>query len=188
VNEPLRITLSDAANLLKTEHIPYALVGALAVSVRGQPRATSDVDMVIDADLDRALALAGALDATQFAPLFQDIADVVQRSFILPLRHRQTNVKVDLAVGLSGFEKQAVARASRMEVGGTELPVATAEDLIVMKVLAGRPRDEQDLQGLVIAQGDRLDWEYCVKTAVELGAAISQDLAVRVRALRESTD
>jgi len=184
VNEPLRITLADAASLLKAERIPYALIGALAVSVRGEPRLTSDVDMIIDTDVERAVALAGALVATRFKPLFDDVAEVVQRSFMLPLRHRQTNVKLDLAIGLSGFEKQAVARAKRMEVGGTTLPVATTEDLILMKVVAGRPRDEQDLQGLMIAQGERLDWDYCLKTAAELGDALGQDVLGRVRALR----
>jgi hypothetical protein len=53
--------------------------------------------------------------------------------------------------------------------------------------LAGRPRDEQDLRGLVIAQGAHLDWDYCESTAAELSEAIGIDLAARIRALREQS-
>lgn len=53
-----------------------------------------------------------------------------------------------------------------------------------MKALAGRPRDDEDLRGLVIAQGANIDWNYCETTAATLGEAIGVDLAGRIRALR----
>ena len=53
-----------------------------------------------------------------------------------------------------------------------------------MKVLAGRPQDEQDVRGLVAAQGDSLDWAYCENVAGELGDAIGENLATRIRELR----
>jgi hypothetical protein len=57
-----------------------------------------------------------------------------------------------------------------------------------MKVLAGRPQDDQDVRGLVVAQGKQLDWEYCRQIAKELGDAIGQDLVSRVEVLRSSAD
>jgi hypothetical protein len=186
VNESLRTTLADVVAFLESNGVAYALVGGLAVSARGQPRVTVDVDMILGTDIDSALRLAENLEITKFKPLFDDVATIVQQAFILPLRHRQTNVKVDLAIGMSGFEQQAIARAQVMDAAGTKVRVATSEDLLVMKVLAGRPQDEQDLQGLVIAQGDRLDWPYCLNVAEKLGEAIGQDLASRVRSLRSS--
>ena len=184
MNEPLGNTLADAATWLAAENIAYALIGGLAVSLRGQPRVTADVDMVIAVDVERALLLVAALEHSNFRPLFADVTDVVQQSFILPLRHRRTNVKVDLAIGLSGFEQQAIARAERLSVAGTMVSVATAEDLLIMKAMAGRPQDDVDLRGLVVAQGAYLDWDYCLKIAAELGEAIGQPLAERVRDLR----
>jgi hypothetical protein len=93
-----------------------------------------------------------------------------------------TNVKVDLALGLSGFERQTLARAERLPLAGAEIAVATAEDRLIMKVLAGRPQDDQDIQGLVIAQGKHLDWNYCLQLAAELGEALGQDLVARISA------
>lgn len=51
-------TLADAAQVLETRGIRFALIGGLAVSLRGQPRMTVDVDLVILADVDQALRLA----------------------------------------------------------------------------------------------------------------------------------
>lgn len=185
MNEPLQTTLVDAVRFLQEEGVSFALIGGQATSLRGQERVTADIDMVIAADVEGALSLAAKLPRSAFKPLFDDVEEVIERSFILPLRHRATNIKVDLAVGLSGFERQTVARAEPLEVAGCRIPVATAEDLIIMKALAGRPRDDQDLQGMVIAQGAKIDWAYCESTANELGQAIGLDLIARIRALRQ---
>lgn len=184
MNEPLQTTLIDIVRFLEKERVPFALIGGQAASLRGQARVTADIDIVIAADVETALALVPGLDQSAFKPLVGDVAEVVQRAFILPLRHRQTNIKVDLAIGLSGFEQQTVHRAEKLELVGHQIPVATAEDLIIMKTLAGRPQDDQDVLGLMIVQGERLDWEYCETTAAALGEAVGIDLAGRLRTLR----
>lgn len=53
-----------------------------------------------------------------------------------------------------------------------------------MKLLAGRPRDIQDAQGIAVVRGEQLDWAYCQKTAVELGTAVDQDLAKQLQKLK----
>lgn len=188
MNEPLRKTLIDAVSFLNDQSLPYALIGGLAVSLRGQPRATADVDIVIATDIERAVALAGSLHQSSFRPLFDDISEIVTSSYLLPLRHRLTNVKVDLAIGISGFEREAVSRAESIPLAGIMVRVARAEELLIMKIFAGRPQDEQDLLGLVIAQGERLDWDNCLQMARELGEAVGQDLTSRVRLLRKSQE
>jgi hypothetical protein len=126
------------------------------------------------------------LEHSRFRPLFADVAEVVRQTFLLPLRHRTTNIKVDIALGLTGFEQQTVSRAEAIDLAGTTVFVATAEDLVIMKVLAGRPQDDVDLRGILLAQGEGLDWGYCVKLADELGRALDQDLVARLTSFRES--
>ena len=53
----------------------------------------------------------------------------------------------------SGFEAAALDRATRVAIDGVEVPVARATDLAVMKVLAGRGKDLDDLRSL-LASGD----------------------------------
>jgi hypothetical protein len=188
MDRPIQQTLADAVELLRSWRLSFALIGGLATSLRGQPRVTADVDIVTAAGIDDALRLARGLGTTKFRPLFADVEEVILTSFLLPLRHRSTNVKVDIAVGLTGFEQSVVARAEVRRIGDCDVPIATAEDLLIMKALAGRPQDDQDLEGLVISQGKNLDWDYCMKVAAGLGAALGEDLVKRVRELRESQD
>lgn len=157
----------------------------MAASLRGQTRVTADVDMVILADVSEALSLVASLETTKFQTLFADVAAVVERSFILPLRHRTTKVKLDLALGLSGFERQAVARAEPIEIAGIQVRVVSAEDLLIMKILAGRPQDEQDARAIVTAQEHQMDWEYCHAVAKDLGDALGQDLLRPLNNLRK---
>lgn len=184
MDKPLQATLADAIRFLDHRQIPYALIGGLAASLQGEPRVTADVDAVIGATVEDALKLLHNLEGSPFEPLFSGVDEVVRQAFILPLRHRKTGVKVDLSIGLSGFERQLIERAERVTVAGESLRIATSEDLVVMKLLAGRPRDIQDAQGIAVVRGEQLDWAYCQKTAVELGTAVDQDLAKQLQKLK----
>ena len=88
VEQGLWLTLVDAIAVLELRSIKFALIGGLAVSLRGQPRMTFDVDLVILADIEQALQLARELSDTPFEPLFAGVEQVVSTSFILPVRHR----------------------------------------------------------------------------------------------------
>jgi hypothetical protein len=116
--------------------------------------------------------------------LFPGVEEVVARSFILPLRHRQTGIKVDIAIGMSGFERQVTKRAKLIMVGDREIAFATAEDVLIMKVLAGRPRDLEDARGIAGTRRDQLDWNYCLEVAQQLSEAIGQDLTTQIRSLQ----
>lgn len=177
-------TLADAVRLLDGRGIRCAVIGGLAVSLRGLPRMTVDVGLVIQADLDDALRLVRDLPSTPFMPLFDGVEEVVTSAFILPLRHRVMGVRVDIAIGMSGFERDAVSRATPVVVGEVTIPVVTVEDLLVMKALAARPQDESDIRGLIDVQNDAIDWIHCLATARSLGAAIDVDIAGRLVAAR----
>jgi hypothetical protein len=181
-------TLADAVSLLASRGLRSALIGGLAVSLRGQPRMTVDVDLVVLASVDEALRLVADLATTPFDPLFPGVEEVVAKAFILPLRHRQTLIRVDLAIGMSGFEQEAVARATPVMIGAVSIPVVSIEDLLVMKALAGRPQDDEDIRGLVATRQGTIDWRACLTLAERLGGAIDIDIAARLRAARTGRD
>jgi hypothetical protein len=54
-----------------------------------------------------------------------------------------------------------------------------------MKVLAGRPQDEEDVLGMAMAQASSVDWRACLALARDLGEAVGQDLVGRIQAMRE---
>lgn len=179
-------TLADAVGMLNDRGIRGAVIGGLAVSLRGLPRMTVDVDLVIQADVDAGLRLAKDLTSTPFMPLFAGVEEVVTSAFILPLRHRTTGVRVDVALGMSGFERDAVSRATPVMVGEASIPVVSVEDLLVMKALAGRPQDDADIRGLIDVKRDAINWDRCLATARALGDAIDVDLAGRLEIARDA--
>lgn len=184
-NNNLNTALADLTHWLQNDKIPFAVIGGVAVGVRGEPRFTADVDVIIGLELDDALQLINRLHGSHFEPLFADVAEVVRTSFILPLRHVETGVKVDAAIGLSGFEQQLLARATKIEFAGVSAPVATVEDIILMKLLAGRPRDTDDCEKLAQRHGIHLDWEYLNQTAMQLEEALAMNLTNPLQELRE---
>jgi hypothetical protein len=58
-------------------------------------------------------------------------------------------------------------------VGRVEIPIAAAEDIIVMKILAGRPKDLEDVRGIVVARRD-LNLSQVRETLTMLEGALDQ--------------
>jgi predicted nucleotidyltransferase len=182
--DPLNATLHDASELLKVQGIAFALIGGLAVAVRGEPRSTLDVDIIIDCDVERALHLVTQLDDSNFRPLFEGVEQIVKTGLLLPLVHRQFGIKVDIAIGMSGFEQDAIRQATMTAIGASNIPVVRSEYLIVMKQLAARPRDIDDIAKIFIRQGKHLDWNLTTRLASQLGEAVSDDLLGPLTELR----
>ncbi len=184
----LQQTLTDLVQWLREEGIPFAVIGGIAATFRGDARFTADIDVVIGVDLDEALQLIQRLPQSVFQPLFPGVDEVLRASYLLPLRHSVTKVSVDIAVGMSGFERQAISRATEVEISGCQIPIVTAEDLILMKLLAGRPRDIDDVRNILLRQGAALDWNYLLEIGEQLQQAVDQDLLSELHRLQADTN
>jgi hypothetical protein len=184
-NEPLDKALADAVDFLETRQIPFAVIGGIAATVRGEFRATADLDFVLDVAVEDAVKLASNLEGTYFEPLFPGVSEVVERTFILPLRHKPTGLTVDLALGLSRFEQTAISRAERVQFGSCIAPVVTSEDLVLMKLFAGRPRDIEDVEGILALRHEEMDWNYLQNNAVALGEVVAMDLITQLLQMKE---
>ncbi len=76
-----------------------------------------------------------------------------------------TGVRIDLIFSTTLYEAQAIGRAVRVRVGGRDVPIASAEDLILHKLFAGRARDLEDVHGVLRRKARDLDWDYMEKWA-----------------------
>jgi hypothetical protein len=132
---PLEIALAVARVLTKLG-VPYFLGGSLASSVQGEPRATNDIDFVVDL----TEAVVPAL-VTELGPDFDvdadALVDAVRRRgswniFYLPLL-----MKVDLFIrGLAPFDASEFERRAPVEVlPGQKLMLKSAEDTVLRKLL-----------------------------------------------------
>lgn len=80
-------------------------------------------------------------------------------TFVLPCIDESSEVRVDFIFSLSDFEREAIERSIVVEVEGTPVHFVTAEDLVIHKLVAGRPRDIEDVQA-VISRSEKLDLDY----------------------------
>ena len=184
MNDAIRRTLADIATFLRDEKIPFAVIGGIAVTVRGDPRFTAAVDVVVGIEVDRGIELLDATAASSFRALLPDAEEILTSAYILPLRHVETGIRVDVAIGLSGFERDMIERAEEIAFEGVSVPVASAEDLLLMKVLAGRPRDLEDAKGIASRCEPTLDWDSILRVGGQLQEATDQDLLAALRRFR----
>jgi len=68
--------------------------------------------------------------------------------------------RVDVIFGSLPFERAAIRRARLMSVAGQRVRICTAEDLIITKIVSDRPRDREDVAGIIRTQGVGLDRGY----------------------------
>lgn len=161
------VFLASLSRGLEARKLPFMLIGGQAVLVHGQPRLTQDIDVTLGIEPDRYETVLRVCEELELEPLPGDVQSFVRETFVLPALHQATRMRVDFVFSATPYERQAIDRAVRIPVGGTEVPFATAEDLILHKLFAGRPRDREDVLGIVRRQGDALDWSYLDRWARE---------------------
>jgi predicted nucleotidyltransferase len=140
--------------------IPFMLIGGQAVLVHGEPRLTQDIDVTLGVSpsrLDEVIVVCEELD---LEVLPKDVEEFVRSTFVLPARHTPSGVRLDLIFSTTPYEAEAIARAVLVEVEGVSVPFASAEDLVIHKLFAGRPRDIEDAVGVVQRNGATMDWDY----------------------------
>lgn len=81
---------------------------------------------------------------------------------------------VDVVLAGPGLEDQFFDRVESRDVDGVPVRLASPEDIIVMKVLAGRPKDVDDVTAVVAAYATRLDRAYIEATLSALEQGLGQ--------------
>jgi hypothetical protein len=89
-------------------------------------------------------------------PRIDDARTFARRSRVLLMRHAGSAIDLDITFGALPFEQSAVERGALHSVGGVLVRLPRVEDLLVMKAVARRPKDLEDINGLLDAhpEGD----------------------------------
>jgi len=149
--------LTDLADALARLEVPWYVFGAQAALIWGRPRLTTDVDVTVGAVPGGPSALVAELQSHRFTVRIDATPDFVRRTRVLPLVHGPSGLAADIVLAGPGLEDDFLARAVRVDVGGVSVPVLSPEDLIVTKILAGRPKDLEDIRGVLAERGTQID-------------------------------
>lgn len=171
--------LWDLVTLFTEVKADYAVLGGLAAKAYGIPRPTYDIDVASSIARDRlpqfyeSAAKAGfssRLDGLETVDLIAGMPIVKLRRFILPGK----GIDVDVFLIESLFLKMLLERRQLAEVDGRSIWLVSPEDLILLKLVSFRPRDQGDILDVIFIQGS-LDQTYLRHWANKLGVTSRLD-------------
>jgi predicted nucleotidyltransferase len=156
--EPLR----DLFAWWRKANAKGAVVGGLAVALHGRARRTEDVDAVVSLPEKRWQMFLAIGETHHFVPRVGDAAATIEfarEKQVLLVRHVSSDREVDLIMATIPYQKEIVARSRRVRSGRLSVPLATIEDLVILKAVAGRPQDYSDVI-LLLEASPSLDYAY----------------------------
>ena len=169
MDEDLLVALKTAVQWLDRHSYRYALIGGIANQLWGIPRLTQDIDIkILVPDMDyptiRAALRAGFPERGRpNAPPNPLIVDA-----------KVGKVVVDFLLAIPGYEELIVTRAVRRDLAQVAVWICSAEDLVIQKAVAGRGKDWQDIEGILIEQQGRFDLDYVEGWLAQFAEALEQ--------------
>jgi hypothetical protein len=171
--QPAAVSLLAAFAPVAAHWGRWYVFGAQAVVAYGVPRLSADVDVTLALVPDAPDRFADDMRTAGFSLRVED-PDFVRRTRVMPFVHDATGMPLDVVLAGSGLEDDFLARAVPIDIGGTQVPVIEPGDLIVAKVLAGRPKDLDDARALWRLHGHRLDVARIRHILLSLEEALGQ--------------
>lgn len=147
----------ELLSVLNEHRVKYLVIGAYAVSIHAQPRATKDLDILVKPDVENAKAVYAAL--LKFGAPLEGLttADFAEAGPFFHMGHEP--IAVDILTEIPGVDfdtawarrvEDAVDRAS-----GLKATFISRDDLIAAKLAAGRPQDLADVAAMQKAKENR---------------------------------
>jgi hypothetical protein len=150
-------TLADLDRALAPLGLRWYVFGAQAAIHYGSARTTADVDITVELAGLSPTTLVSRLAEVGIDPRIAIDEEFVAQSRVLPMVHHATGMGVDVVLAGPGPEQTFLSRAQLRAFENVRVPIAAPNDMVVMKVLAGRPKDVDDVVGILRAAPDGLD-------------------------------
>ena len=153
--ELLEAGLRNVATVLKQHAVNYAVIGGLAAGYRSQPRFTKDIDFLLHVP---QLSLAPVLEQLAASGFSLDVLTAIRewtQDHMTVLSYR--GIRIDWLKAVIPAYQHVLERATEEVWLDQPIRVASAEGLILLKLLAFRTQDQLDIENLVAAHPDTLD-------------------------------
>jgi hypothetical protein len=154
--------------LFQQTRVPYAIIGGFAVNVWGSERATLDIDVLVGGRQQQfaSLITAAGQQGILFQPQFLEANPLLQGMMV---RCRIENLHVDFLRPRDAHDRNVLRRRRQATFAGRLLWFPTPEDLVLMKLKAGRDRDFDDAMRVVEQNKEHVNYRYLSRWAHTLG-------------------
>ena len=146
--------LERIAGELSSQNIPYMIIGGQAVLLYGEPRLTKDIDVTLGIGSEGLDQVMQSVENLKFKILVPEAEDFVGETMVLPTLHEKSGIRVDFIFSFSEYEYQAIKNAKQIKIGAQDVSFASLEDVIIHKIIAGRPRDLEDVRSVILKNPD----------------------------------
>jgi predicted nucleotidyltransferase len=165
--------LKKIAEVFQEHDIPYIIIGGQAVLLYGEPRLTKDIDVTLGMGVDRLNEVQNAVEILELKQLLENVEDFVSETMVMPTVEESSGIRVDFIFSFSPYERQAIERATAIQIDEVAVRFATLEDVIIQKVIAGRARDLEDIRSILLKNPD-YDREYIKRWIAEFDKALDE--------------
>lgn len=168
-----RDILITFAKLFRRFRIPFLLSGSLAGSSYGHPRATHDIDFVLELSSKSFRLLEPALDSLG-KEYFQDVSELKKQNVdMYTIYHFDTALKIDLWFDEKSDFSNKWKRKKEIRIGKELVYLVSAEDLMLTKLSWCKEvmsdRHMRDCVGICQVQRGKLDENYLTQHAKKMG-------------------
>ena len=140
------------------------MIGGVAVLTYDYQRTTKDVDIIVLCKLEELEVIHNKF-LTGYDPLFNDSLTFFSTNYVLPVKDKTTDIKIDIAAGMTLFDETIIKRKKRTKLGKAEFNICTLEDRIIYKLFATRLQDLADVEEIIKINSEKIDKEYLIKSA-----------------------
>lgn len=173
LRETFRRMFHAVIDVLNRSGLKYYLLGGVAANALARPRTTEDIDVAAFADDSEVRALLQAIRATGFVYDDEEVRTQLEmRGFFRAYYSGAHGARLwtDVVVAATPFEQRVWERRWVGHAAGQEVSVVSPEDFLLLKLLARRPKDLEDIRNLMARRGASLDRNYLRTAGADLAA------------------
>jgi hypothetical protein len=169
---------------LSKDNIPYMVIGGQAVLYYGEPRLTEDIDITLGIGIEEYKKIERLTDTLSMDILVENPKDFIKKTMVLPVMDKKTGIRVDFIFSFSVYEREAIKRAVGVKFNNHTVKFGSVEDIIIHKIISGRPRDIEDVENIMI-KNPIYNGEYIKKWLQEFDKSPSEHLFQKFKEIEE---
>ncbi len=113
----------------------YVIVGGFAAIIMGEPRSTSDIDLIIEKDIEKINKLLSLLEENDFGVMYNQIKMAFRENSNASIFDIKSILRLDLKIATRKDEIRVLNTAQTVEYQHEKIKIASLEEILYGKIL-----------------------------------------------------